>query len=293
MGWQTKRGGRYDGLLKSYMLDITVEVVKAKDSTIAGGADDGSLLISKTLDKTDPKGTGLWSVVEALGAACPAPSLVASVIARQMSMLKEERKINATSCKLPVVKRQEWNKELEEDLFWAASFAIIASYAQMFQCLRALDKECDFGLKLPETIATFRAGCILQGNLLNPMTKAFRDNPDLPNLMNAFEPELTANLHRYKRLVGHVCTETSATVPCLFASLDYIQTMFSPEIPSAQCVSLQRDVFGRHGFERTDKDGRFNAQWKQLQEGVGECTHATSHVVKGGGVMKTLSEKFK
>lgn len=43
-------------------------------------------------------------------------------------------------------------------------------------------------------------------------------------------------------------------MPCLFASLDYIQTMYLTEIPSAQCVSLQRDVFGRHGFERLDQD---------------------------------------
>jgi len=290
MGWQTKRGGRYDGLLKSYMLDITVEVVKAKDSTIAGGADDGSLLISKTLDKTDSKGTGLWSVVEALGAACPAPSLVASVIARQMSMLKEERKINAESMKLPSTSPSKWSKELEDDLFWAAGFAIIASYAQMFQCLRKLDEIFEFGLNLPATIATFRAGCILQGFLLEPMTKAFEENPKMANLMNAFEPELKENLPRYKRLIAKVTTETSSTIPCMFASLDYIQTMFSAQIPSAQCVSLQRDVFGRHGFERTDKEGRFNAQWKQLQEGVGECTHATSHQVvkglsmKGGGL---------
>ena len=35
-----------------------------------------------------------------------------------------------------LVPEASWNAELEEDLFWAAAFAIIASYAQMFQCLR-------------------------------------------------------------------------------------------------------------------------------------------------------------
>ncbi|CAE7775793.1 GND [Symbiodinium sp. CCMP2456] len=56
------------GLLDSYMLDITIEVVKARDSTVAGGRDDGETLLSRTMDKTDSKGTGLWSVVEALQA---------------------------------------------------------------------------------------------------------------------------------------------------------------------------------------------------------------------------------
>merc|ERR1712178_102975 len=80
-----------------------------------------------------------------------------------------------------------------EDLFWAAALSIIASYAQMFQCLRELDKEFQFGLNLPATIATFRAGCILQGYLLEPMTKAFEKDPHISNLMIAFAPEIKDN----------------------------------------------------------------------------------------------------
>jgi len=274
--WKTRKGGRYEGLLASYMLDITVEVVKIKDSESAGGSNDGSLLISRTMDKTDSKGTGLWSVVEALEAAVPAPSLVAAVLARQMSMLRAERLANSAAVKLPSAQTGSWTAEMEEDLFWAAAFAIIASYAQMFQCLRKMDEKFEFGLNLPATIATFRAGCILQGFLLEPMTKAFEDNPSLENLLTAFGPEIKEYLPRYKRLVSQVTRETSVTVPCLLASLDYIQTMYLPEIPSAQCVSLQRDVFGRHGFERLDKEGRFNAQWPSLQQGDATITTATS-----------------
>lgn len=50
--------------------------------------------------------------------------------------------------------------------------------------LRKMDEKFEFGLKLPATIATFRAGCILQGFLLEPMTKAFEDKPDLENLLS-------------------------------------------------------------------------------------------------------------
>ena len=66
----------------------------------------------------------------------------------------------------------------------------------------------EFGLKLPATIATFRAGCILQGFLLEPMTKAFEENPQLPNLLSAFQPEVQSHMARYKRLVGRVAQET-------------------------------------------------------------------------------------
>mmetsp|Transcript_47209 Transcript_47209/g.110387 ORF Transcript_47209/g.110387 Transcript_47209/m.110387 type:complete len:663 (-) Transcript_47209:71-2059(-) len=277
--WKVKTGGRYAGLLDSYMLDITVEVVKAKDSAIAGGQEDGSPLLSRTMDKTDSKGTGLWSVVEALQAAVPAPSLAAALLARQMSMVRPERLENAAAVPLPTPSdKGSWSAEMEEDLFWATAFAIIASYAQMFQCLRKMDEVFEFGLQLPATIATFRAGCILQGFLLEPMTKAFEENPKLPNLLSAFKPEIQDNLHRFKRILGKVTKETGVTVPCFYASLDYIQTMYLTEIPSAQCVSLQRDVFGRHGFERLDKEGRFNAEWRSLQQGEAAITSATSAV---------------
>ncbi|OLP83500.1 6-phosphogluconate dehydrogenase, decarboxylating [Symbiodinium microadriaticum] len=211
--WKTKVGGRYAGLLDSYMLDITIEVVKARDSTAAGGRDDGETLLSRTMDKTDSKGTGLWSVVEALQAAVPAPSLAASLLARQMSMVRSERLENAAAVPLPEPKlKGTWNSEMEEDLFWAAAFAIIASYAQMFQCLRKMDEVFEFGLNLPATIATFRAGCILQGFLLEPMTKAFEDNPKLPNLLSAFRPEIEDNLHGFKRILSKMTNETGVTV---------------------------------------------------------------------------------
>jgi len=162
--WKRKQGGSHPGLLDSYMLDITICVCQAKDT-------DGAPLSAKTLDVIGSKGTGLWSVQEALGVGCPAPSLEEAVIARQMSMYREERQKNATSIDLPLLTGYCSDEDIE-DLYWAAALAIIASYAQMFQCLRALDKEFDFGLNFPATIATFRAGCILQGYLLQPMTRA-------------------------------------------------------------------------------------------------------------------------
>lgn len=263
--WKTKAGGAHPNFLSSYMLDITVEVVKAADQAGAGGADDGSALVDKALDMIGSKGTGLWSAQEALGAGVPAPSLIMAVVARQMSMCRPERLANAERLPTASPAAPSVTDEMIEDLFWGTALALIASYAQMFQCLRAMDKEFSFGLNLPATIATFRAGCILQGYLLQPMTAAFEGEPNLPNLLCAFSEEVQANLPRYQRLMGKVAAETMVPTPVLSASFGYIQTMVATAIPSAQCVALQRDVFGRHGFKRIDKEGDFNAQWPELQ----------------------------
>merc|ERR1712190_16545 len=136
-----------------------------------------------------------------------------------MSMQRSERLTNAGVVRLPKPPQKAWwNDDVGESLYWSAAVAIIASYAQMFQCLRKMDEVCDFGLVLPETIATFRAGCILQGFLLNPMTKAFEANPDLSNLIAAFEPELKVGLPKCKKLLAQACSETSSSVPVLYTS---------------------------------------------------------------------------
>merc|ERR1712129_600947 len=120
-----------------------------------------------------------------------------------------------------------------------------ASYAQMFQCLRALDKEFSFGL--------------------NPLTKAFEADPNLSSLLVAFAPEITENMPRFKRLVSKVVGGGSTSTPVMLSSASYIQTMGATSLPAGQAVALQRDVFGRHGFKRLDKEGDFNAKWPALQ----------------------------
>jgi len=263
--WKTKVAGQHSNFLASYMLDITTEVVRMNDSEESGGTADGTQLIDRTMDMVGSKGTGLWSVQEALGAGVPAPSLAEAVLARQMTMYRQERLANAEQVKLPKGAAPTVSDEDIEDLYWAVALSIIASYAQMFQCLRVLDKEFEFGLNLPATIATFRAGCILQGYLLQPMTKAFEENPDLSNLMCAFSSEIAENMPRFRRLVAKVVADGSAAMPVMLASLSYIQTMVATSIPAGQAVALQRDVFGRHGFKRLDRDGDFNAKWPELQ----------------------------
>lgn len=252
-GWKNR------GYLTSYMLDITIEACKAKDA-------DGSWLSEKVKDRIGSKGTGLWSAQEALEVGCPAPSLCAAVQSRQLSMYKAERETNAKSkVNIAVAAPVALNDEEVEQLYNATIISIIACYAQMFQCLRVLDDVHKFGLNLPATIATFRAGCILKGFLLGPMTQAFENDPKLSNLMCAFDKEINSGIAGYRAVIGKATAQTDVSLPVFTASLTYVNAMFKPTLRYAQVVSLQRDVFGRHGFERLDKEGLSNHQWPELQ----------------------------
>mmetsp|Transcript_84192 Transcript_84192/g.272485 ORF Transcript_84192/g.272485 Transcript_84192/m.272485 type:complete len:502 (+) Transcript_84192:71-1576(+) len=262
---------RERGALASYMLDITYEVAGQRDAD----ATDGSFLVEHTADMIGSKGTGLWSVQVALDCGVPVPSLAQAVLARQMSMVRPERVDNCrrlqsvVEAPLAAPASDEERERFVEDLYWAVYLSIAASYAQMFQAVRAVDKE--FGLEitgnLPRIISTFRAGCILQGAMLEPMTKAFEDNPGIPNLLCAFEKELATGMPGLRATCARLAMggEPAGVIQ---ASLTYLTTMTRSVLNSAQVVSLQRDVFGRHGFKRL-KDGEvtsesYNADWKEM-----------------------------
>lgn len=188
-------------------------------------------------------------------------------------MFRAERLLNNErlgSSARPPAFEDEARTEFIENLYWVAYLSIIACYAQMFSCLRELDKEHNFDMihRIPRIISTFRAGCILKGALLEPMTQAFREEPNLPNLMCAFAADIHKGLPLYKKAVATLLTLPEPT-PVIFASLGYIQSMTTSRLQSAQMVALQRDVFGRHGFKRI-VDGAvteesFNAQWNEMQ----------------------------
>jgi len=236
------------GALDSYMLDITMEVV-AKEALDA----EGGLLLDQVADVIGSKGTGLWSVQEALGVGEPVPSLAAAVVARQMSMARPARlAINKAIGAERLANRTssgEAQTALVDDLYWAAYLAIVASYAQMFAAIRTVDKvfELEITPNLPRIISTFRAGCILQGALLEPMTQAFTADPNLPNLLCAFRKEVGLGLPAYRRTMARLMT-AGQPLGVVGASLTYLETMATPSLVDAQVVALQRDVFGRHGF---------------------------------------------
>ncbi|CAE8634651.1 unnamed protein product [Polarella glacialis] len=254
------------GELDSYMLDITYEVAGKKDPE-----DAEKFLVDSTADMIGSKGTGLWSVQVAMDVGEPVPSLAQAVLARQMSMKRDERCANAA--RLPVVEKKMAppadREKAVEDLYWAAYLSIASSYAQMFQALRAVDNEFKLEIQgnLPRIISTFRAGCILQGAMLEPMTKAFEADPKIPNLLCAFQKEIAQGIDGFRSTCA-LLVLGGEPAGVMQASLSYLTTMTRSTLCAAQVVSLQRDVFGRHGFHRL-RDGKateesFNADWKEM-----------------------------
>ena len=71
--------------LASYLVEITEICLNTKDEIT------GDDVVEKILDKAGQKGTGLWTVVSALELGVSVPTIYASLNARVMSSLKEQR----------------------------------------------------------------------------------------------------------------------------------------------------------------------------------------------------------
>ena len=51
-------------------------------------------------------------------------------------------------------------------------------------------------------------------------------------------------------------------VPSMSASLGYFDAYRTERLPQ-NLIQAQRDFFGAHGYERTDKKGMFHTEWQQ------------------------------
>lgn len=113
------------GELKSYLIEITSDILKKKDDKKAEG-----YVIDKIKDCTGMKGTGMWTVKEAAEQAVPAPTIAAALDARFLSGRKEEREVASTILKGPTEVPSVSHEQILEDLQSALYAAKICSYAQ-------------------------------------------------------------------------------------------------------------------------------------------------------------------
>jgi 6-phosphogluconate dehydrogenase len=247
------------GELKSFLIEITSKVIDFKD------ADTGKDLIDQILDKAGQKGTGKWTTQCALDLGVAIPTITAAVDARGISSIKEQREKASTELTGPKPAKIDAakTKAFIEDVRQALYSSKICSYAQGFAMLAAADKEYHFGLHLPVIAKIWKAGCIIRAVFLDEITKSFSDAPTLANLLLApkFKENIAQKQEAWRRVVTTAIANGIAT-PAFSASLAYYDSYRRARVP-ANLIQAQRDFFGAHTYERTDKPGSFHTEWSQ------------------------------
>ena len=251
------------GPLNSYLMEITVEVLRQNSS------DTGTPLVDLILDKAGQKGTGLWTAVSSLEVGCPAPTISHAVYARSISSFKDFR-LKASELLMgpePVSLNEEDKALFIARLHDAIYSAKICVYAQGFQLMKLAAKEHNWTLNFASIAKIWRAGCIIRAAFLQSITDAFERNEALENLLldDFFAQQLNLHQANWRKSVADA-TLLGIPVGALSSALAYYDSMRTAVLP-ANLLQGQRDFFGAHTFERTDKPAgkKYHVQWSSAE----------------------------
>lgn len=166
--------------------------------------------------------------------------------------------------------REEFNVDFNaaiEQLKNTLLSSFIVTYAQGLSLLQIASTEKGYGLNLSEIAKIWRGGCIIRSALLDGMQQAYLESPHLPNLMldNRFARVLNRCAKDWHQIVGEF-SESRVPSLCLSSGLAYFEAFRSERLP-ANLIQAQRDFFGAHTYQRTDKEGIFHTpDWDQKAE---------------------------
>ncbi|WP_456266863.1 MULTISPECIES: NADP-dependent phosphogluconate dehydrogenase [unclassified Bacillus (in: firmicutes)] len=244
------------GELDSYLIEITADIFTKVDE------ETNQPLVDVILDKAGQKGTGKWTSQSSLDLGVPLPIITESVFARYISAMKDERVEASQLIKGPEPAQSAENKqELIEAVRKALFMSKICSYAQGFAQMKAASDEYNWDLKYGEIAMIFRGGCIIRAAFLQQIKEAYDRNPELKNLLlDPYFKDIAQNYQSSLRKVISLAVEQGVPVPSFSSALAYFDSYRTAVLP-ANLIQAQRDYFGAHTYERTDKEGVFHTEW--------------------------------
>ncbi|MGB8375573.1 MAG: NADP-dependent phosphogluconate dehydrogenase, partial [Salegentibacter sp.] len=239
--------------MKSFLLEISVDILRKKE--------EGEFLIDKVLDAAKQKGTGGWSTNAALELGVPFDTITAAVMARNISGRKEERVEAAKKYNFGTTEASN-NREDKRQLFRAYKTASIINHAIGFDLLAAASKEYNWNLNLSEIARIWTNGCIIRSGFMEELVGLFRNNSSSHLLLH---PKIVAEIGENKIPLQKSVREAvnaGFPMPVSSAAVNYLLS-FTSEQSSANMIQAQRDYFGAHTYERTDKPRGefFHSQW--------------------------------
>jgi 6-phosphogluconate dehydrogenase len=244
------------GDLDSFLIEITAQIFRTRD------AETGDFLVDKVLDKAAQKGTGKWTSQNALDLGIPVTGITEAVFARCLSSLKDERVAASSILAGPPQRalpgdRNEVVTAIRDALYCSK----LVAYAQGLQLLDAAAAENGWSLNKGEIATIWRGGCIIRARFLNRIKDAYDADPALANLMldPYFAGEIGSRQANWRRVVA-LAVEHGIPIPAFASSLSYFDGYRRASLP-ANLIQAQRDLFGAHTYERTDKPGAFHSAW--------------------------------
>lgn len=251
------------GALSSFLVEITGEILKYVDP------ETNKPLVDFIMDKAGQKGTGLWTSKVALDLGVAIPTIESALAARMMSGLKTQRIEASTTLTGPQDAHYDGDKAAFVAAIHDALYASkICSYAQGMALIKTASDNNHWDLNLGEISRIWKGGCIIRAQFLDKIKQAYHRRADLPNLLldPDFRDAVSSAQTNWRKAVT---TSMTLGVPCLAmaSSLAYYDSYRSANLPQ-NLTQAQRDFFGAHTYERTDKPeaGFMHTEWRKKAE---------------------------
>jgi len=246
-----------EGDLDSYLIEITADILGQTDE------ETGNPMVEMILDRAGQKGTGQWTSAAALELGVPAPTIAEAVFARAISAIKDERveaeKIIGKASPTFAGDKAAFVNDLRDALLASK----ICAYAQGFALMQAAKEEFGWDTDFGKVAMIWRGGCIIRARFLNRIKEAYDRDPALKNLL--LDPYFRAFVEKgdaaWRRVVA-TAIANGLPVPALTSALSYFDAYRSGRL-WADMIQAQRDYFGAHTFERTDREGWFHREWSK------------------------------
>ncbi len=259
------------GDLDSFLIEITAEIFTKKDE------ETGADLIDLILDAAGQKGTGKWTASVALDLGLPVTLIGEAVFARCLSAQKSDRMKAARILRGPAVQTAKDKMAFIADVERALYCSKLVSYAQGFELMRGAAKDFNWNLNYGGIALMWRGGCIIRSKFLGKIKEAFDKDPELRNLLidPFFAEVVSAGQESWRRVVA-AAAMNGIPVPAIGTALSYFDGYRTESLP-ANLLQAQRDFFGAHTYERTDKARGefFHTNWT----GRGGSTSSTTYSV--------------
>ncbi|KAF2195257.1 decarboxylating 6-phosphogluconate dehydrogenase [Zopfia rhizophila CBS 207.26] len=230
------------GVLDSFLIEITRDIMYKNDEK------DGVPIVEKILDSAGQKGTGKWTAINALDLGMPVTLIGESVFARCLSSLKAERGRAAKVLDGPTPSFSGDKAQFLDNLEQALYASKIISYAQGFMLIQNAANEYKWKLNKPEIALMWRGGCIIRSVFLKDITKAYRSNPELENLL--FDDFFNKAIHKAQPGWRDVVSKGALwgiPTPAFSTALSFYDGYRAKDLP-ANLLQAQRDYFGAHTF---------------------------------------------
>jgi 6-phosphogluconate dehydrogenase len=251
------------GDLESFLIEITAKILRVKDT------ETGRPLVDLILDKAGQKGTGRWTSEVALDLGVVVPTIDAAIDTRTLSARKEERVEASKQINGPTKGGYTGDKRSMINAIHDALYASkICSYAQGMNLIQAGSEKWNWNINLGELARIWKGGCIIRAQFLDKIKQAYQRRSNLPSLL--LDPDFKAWVEEAQpnwRLAVTTAMQSGVPVLAMGCSLSYFDTYRAQNLP-LNLTQAQRDFFGSHTYERTDKPGQgpIHTEWEEMLE---------------------------